>query len=405
MGESDVISDVISLEDDMKRRDYYIDMVVEETGLSREWVEREMDYAKENGIKYKVYAVKGYWAIPHDQLVETHRTGSHRRHVAREIAALRGRDRHEVEKEMLYAKYTYGLRVGYFKKYDWDLLTDEEKSRMLLRPHSELMSNKYQLPDADIEFLDSKERFYTAFPDVIGRKWFHYDVDMSEKEFKKGLASFDSAEIIIKPEVSSGGKGILKAGISQGAHEIWNMILEAAKEDENLRCGVVEECLLQHEEMKKLCPDSINTVRLVTLYWCGKYKLLYAACRMGAGDGKPVDNVSQGGLAIGVDAESGVFNTVAADKDGEPVAVHPGSGIELKGFQIPYWKEILALVKNSSIKIFETAGLGYVGWDVAVTPNGPVIVEGNNWPSPSLVQLCNWLDSRKGMKYLFEPYL
>ena len=227
-----------------------------------------------------------------------------------------------------------------------------------------------------------------------------YDPQMTVEEFAKAIADFKTSDIIYKPEDSSGGSGIRKFSLADGPEKLYAQLKE-----EECDPALLEEFLVQHPDMARLCDESINTIRAVCLYWEGEYHLFYTVCRMGAGDGKPVDNVSQGGLAISVDPETGKFNTVAADHDGNPQTMHPASGVELIGYQVPYWKEVLELVKTAAIRTYELAGLGYTGWDIAITPDGPVIIEGNNWPSPSLIQLCNWLDSRKGMKYLFEPYL
>ena len=56
-------------------------MVCEETGLDRDCVAAEMNYAEQNGIDYKTYARKGYWLIPHDELVKEHEGGKRRRRI------------------------------------------------------------------------------------------------------------------------------------------------------------------------------------------------------------------------------------------------------------------------------------------------------------------------------------
>ena len=386
--------------EDISRREEFIDMVCEESGLNREFVESEMDYAKQHGIKYKVYAVKGYWNIPHDVLVETHRNGGRRRKIAREMAERRGIDRHSMEKKLIDARFNQGLTVGYFMKYDWDLLTDEQKEQMLLRPASAAMSRKYRTEDADSDLMNNKERFYQLFPECIGRRWIHYDPLMTLDEFENSIQPFETLDVIYKPFVSSGGKGIRKLSLKEGTKHLYEELKEAGQDQ-----ALVEEALQQHKDMARLCKDSINTIRMVTLCWNGQYHLLYAVCRIGPGNGSITDNVSQGGLVIGVDTKAGVFNTAAADRDGKPQRVHPASGTRLVGFQIPYWEETLEMIEMAAKRIHDRAGLGYAGWDVAITPMRPVLVEGNNWPDASLIQICHWVEEKKGMKYLFEPYL
>ncbi|MBQ6496621.1 MAG: hypothetical protein IJI74_05580 [Firmicutes bacterium] len=385
-----------------KRRSQTITKLAEKAGWSRRQAAQELKYAEENGIPVKTYMQLGYWNIPHDQLLEAHTNDAHRKDIAQKLVERRSGNKtvEAVERDMIEAKYKYGLRYGYFKNYGWDRLTDEQKEQMLLRPHSEQMSMKYRLPDANSDFLDDKQQLYTAFPDLIKRKWMHYEPSMTLEEFQEKTASFTSKEVIYKPDISSGGHGIEKFSLEGGTEALYKQLQEEVNEP-----ALIEECLLQHPEMARLCSDSINTVRVVVLYWEGEYHLLYTVCRMGAGNGKPVDNVSRGGWGVAVDPETGQFNTVAANHRGRSIREHPVSGVELKGFQIPYWTEVLELVKKAAIRTYELAGLGYTGWDIAITPDGPAIIEGNNWPSPSLVQLAYWKEQKKGMKYLFEPYL
>ena len=77
---------------------------------------------------------------------------------------------------------------------------------------------------------------------------------------------------------------------------------------------------------------------------------------------------------------------------------HPETNCEIKGFRIPYWQEVINLVKESSKVVPEVET---IGWDIAITPNGPELVEGNdNWNKDSFQ-----LSYGKGRKYLLEKYI
>ena len=63
---------------------------------------------------------------------------------------------------------------------------------------------------------------------------------------------------------------------------------------------------------------------------------------------------------------------------------HPASGAYLPGFQIPFWPELIACVRRAMDRV---PGMGYVGWDIAVTPDGPELIEGNwHWPGGNIIQ-------------------
>ena len=72
------------------------------------------------------------------------------------------------------------------------------------------------------------------------------------------------------------------------------------------------------------------------------------------------------------------------DKKKHVYEKHPVTGCEIPGFQFPYWNEVLEMCKKAS---FEIPEVGYIGWDVAITPTGPVFVEGNELPGYNLYQL------------------
>ena len=71
-------------------------------------------------------------------------------------------------------------------------------------------------------------------------------------------------------------------------------------------------------------------------------------------------------------------------------AVHPDTGIALAGFQHPHWAAMSGLALEGA-RLMRHVPL--IGWDVACTTLGPVIVEMNEAPDFFLVQLAD----RKGV--------
>ena len=85
-----------------------------------------------------------------------------------------------------------------------------------------------------------------------------------------------------------------------------------------------------------------------------------------------------------IDIDTGRVISDACDYEENLYTVHPKTGVMFKGFVIPYWNDILKLVEQASKVVPE---VGYIGWDVAITPNGPIIVEGNNCPGYEWMQV------------------
>ncbi|MCW2739648.1 MAG: hypothetical protein JWR45_70 [Blastococcus sp.] len=138
---------------------------------------------------------------------------------------------------------------------------------------------------------------------------------------------------------------------------------------------IVQELVRNHPSIEELAPYATNTLRVQTLLANdGTVNLLGAVLRLSR-KGKAVDNFSQGGLAVAVDTETGVMGRGLDKKDLRLRSDHPDSGVTVVGRQVPFWDEVTALVRKGAGGI---TGLRAIGWDVAVTPTGPVVVEANN---------------------------
>ena len=69
---------------------------------------------------------------------------------------------------------------------------------------------------------------------------------------------------------------------------------------------------------------------------------------------------------------------------------------------IPYWKESLETCLKAAKMV---DGLGYVGWDIAVTPNGPVLIEGNHFPGHDILQMPPHVPDKIGMLPRFREFI
>lgn len=114
-----------------------------------------------------------------------------------------------------------------------------------------------------------------------------------------------------------------------------------------------------------------------------------------------VDNLAGGGLVAAVDLKTGKLITDAVDEEGNVYSRHPATGMIIKGFDIPFFAETLKLVLDAyEKKRFE----GYLGWDIAITEDGPEVVEVNTVPGVILFQLP-YVAEKKGMKHVMVKYL
>jgi hypothetical protein len=101
--------------------------------------------------------------------------------------------------------------------------------------------------------------------------------------------------------------------------------------------------------------------------------------------GAIVDNHGAGGILAGIDLGSGLVGT-AYDAAHEPHDRHPDSGRPIAGRVIPYWRESVALVERT-LDAFPM--MRFAGFDIAVTPSGPAVIEVNNFPGTDGVACTN----------------
>jgi hypothetical protein len=147
---------------------------------------------------------------------------------------------------------------------------------------------------------------------------------------------------------------------------------------------IVQERLSQHALLSQLNSSSVNTVRLLTFRDGEEIVAPCAGLRFGVGN-TVVDNWDMGGLVAGVCIESGAINTPAYSKSGGGGrTTHPLTGMPLTSLRLPDWTDAVDLSRRLHRDL---PGIHSVGWDIAFTTDGPVILEGNAGWDPMLLVL------------------
>ncbi|MCQ2453216.1 MAG: hypothetical protein MJ136_01345 [Clostridia bacterium] len=298
------------------------------------------------------------------------------RKTAAQLHEKTGKSRSWLMQDMLKCALKYNAGYMDYKIAAMYKLNDEQRSTVITRGISNnivrRMNNK-----AFWHNFDDKTTFNTLFAQQVGRKWLRADESMTLDALRAFLE--DMPAVLYKPLEGSSGVGIVKYERKDWESDIPQFM-------DKLRAlgpGVLEELLIQHPEMARMCPYSVNTVRIATLLGDKQEGIVYAFLRIG--NGKVMDNVDQGGMAARVDLASGKLLTVAADKAGNVYTKHPLTGTEIIGFTIPFFEEAKAMCLNAMHVIPEVR---FVAWDVAITANGPRFIEGNSFPSHAVPQFA-----------------
>jgi hypothetical protein len=134
---------------------------------------------------------------------------------------------------------------------------------------------------------------------------------------------------------------------------------------------VLQKTIRQHAKMDQLNPSSVNSIRLVTISDGERIGNLAGFVRMGLRD-SVIDNITRGGVGCGIHEDGtlhreGLNGSVRIDR-------HPTSGIVFEGFRLPWYREALNLVCHMH-QAFHCFFI--IAWDIAITEDGPVVIEGN----------------------------
>ena len=257
-------------------------------------------------------------------------------------------------------------------KYRWDFdecvmyhyaeLTDSERKAFVPEYEKNIFCDRVN-DSRQAKIFDSKWKSYCHFKDYYHRDCVRVeDTDELQHFFKK------HQDFIVKPDSAACGRGITVFHARDDG-EAYSLI------DKYLIRGghIAEELIVNDPIMQSLHPSSLNTVRIPTVRYDDRVEVIHPFLRVGRGS-SVVDNAGSGGIMGNIDAATGQVYA-AADELGREYKTHPDTGVSLIGFTIPKWQEALMLVKQMAQVI---PSVRYVGWDVALTPNGWVMIEGND---------------------------
>lgn len=230
-----------------------------------------------------------------------------------------------------------------------------------------------------VNICSNKVEFNKFFSPFIGRRWL-YCKDVSVEDLFSFITVID--RIIVKPTNLSQGIGIYELDIMKTKEELSNELLG--------KDYLLEECIEQHHKMN-FGNGSVNTLRVITvLDSLGEVHILKVCLRVGIGN-EIVDNFSAGGIAYPIDLEYGRIEGPGSNKKMERFSVHPGSELYMVGLEVPYWEETLELVGKAAKQLRQ---IRFVGWDVAIAKDGPVLIECNSRPGAFLME---YIGSDKGL--------
>lgn len=152
-----------------------------------------------------------------------------------------------------------------------------------------------------------------------------------------------------------------------------------------------EKQIKQERVLSQFNPDTVNTIRVLTY----NNKIISASVRFG-GKGDYIDNVSKGGVAVSLDIETGQLGKYGQRMyDAARYDEHPDSRLKFDGVVVTQWPEVKEVVERSMTFLPYYKSVGY---DVATTDSGPIIIEINTGAGIGLSQMGKEYGLRKAFR-------
>jgi len=280
-----------------------------------------------------------------------------------------GMSKTELLSDILSSVFKYNISILEYFQFRFYNLTDKDRLKWAGTGHM----YEYQLkmnPLKNRRILDDKTLFYKNYDEFF----VHTVADINDLKEKEGLAdqilSNPSGKVVFK---SADGKCGAQVEIRNTSEFTPEELLDFMEKNEH---DLVEEFIIQHPDINKLSPSAVNTVRIFTeLNENNEQTIL--GCRLRISVDSSVDNMAAGNLAAPINEKTGIVegSGVYSDITKPEADVHPVTGVNILGFQIPFWDDIIEMVTKAAKKHPQNRS---IGWDVVVTERGPGLIEGNH---------------------------
>ncbi len=285
--------------------------------------------------------------------------------------------------ENIWWYFRHGEACIYYNSYGFDIKKFRNKKTYL--PYRRFRIERFyedypkNLFDNKLCILRDKILFSAFFGEILGKKYVIDSValinpdgtifDFISKENVNYQVFFKErrTDYFIKKINGECGEGCYLMKLDQKPETIMGQIKGSQ--------FLVQRRIEQHKDIDEINPSCINTIRIITIIGKKSRKPDVFAHYMRIGCNSINDNRATGGVGVGID-ENGTMLKYGVGHHRIETA-HSITGHNYEGTKIPFWSEVKELVVKAHSAL---TNIPTIGWDVALTPDGPVLIEGNdNW--------------------------
>lgn len=298
------------------------------------------------------------------------------------VADINGKKLCRVKLDFYLNTLLYGMGYVDYMKGNYINLKKDDKKRYLTSNNYKHIINYLNDKDYKIIFHDKilTNKFFAKY---VKRNYIDLRTctSLEFKEFVKNKKDF-----FAKLYNGFGGKGIEKIETKyiKDYDELYNNLKSKSQ-------YLIEDTIKQHRVLNEINPYAVNNIRIITILKDGDVHIFEKVLRINDGT---TNLISSNDLeAILNDDGTLVYQMVDDYLNIYPT--HPKTNYDFKKVKIPYMKETLDLVKDAAMLIPDVR---LIGWDIAITEDGPEIIEANEYPCFSNYQY--YLMHEGKMKYL-----
>ena len=296
----------------------------------------------------------------------------------------------KVREDMLFKYFAYGFEPNEYFAFR----LDNKNTKQIREFISGRLRMRFRCQMNDIlqaHIFNDKFETYEHFKEHYHRKIIAIE---KPEDIDKFLKYVEEQPVFVKKQVYlAQGNSVELVDIrkiKESKEEYFHKLIKIGKH-------VLEEKIEQTDDMARFNDSSVNTVRAITFNTKHGFKVPYCMIRTGS-PGAFVDNSGAGGVQAEIDFETGTVISDGFDELGGKYEFHPASGTRFRGFELPDWEQLKELIFSSAAKVPQ---IGFIGWDLAHTKDGWVIVEGNE--NCYIIALQQIRDA--GMRHEFEELM
>ena len=191
------------------------------------------------------------------------------------------------------------------------------------------------------------------------------------------LRRFSITQFVVKPLFGGMGRG-LKV-LSASGDGVYTSLggdqfdLQSLADFMGREAYLIQARVLPHPVLEAINPGILNCYRIVTFRdRQGETHIHRGHLRLGR-QGGDTDNRAGGGLGVKIDMGTGILGEGQSNEEKVWHRRHPDTGVEFTGAKMPLWHETVELALGAA----RACPLGSLGWDIALSASGPVLIECN----------------------------